>query len=159
MTDDHEPELEPERPVAPGSEFAYEVAREQLSKALERVNRANTKAGILVGVLAAAVGAFLLVQLALVARLLIGIPLMASTLLVATSLLVTRVEDAPSPRAVARVIDAAPAETKAALVPTLIEAYEWTNRQAARKERYLSWGIAVTLVGAVIAVAIKVIRG
>jgi hypothetical protein len=159
MTHDHKREHGPQRRVPPGSEFAYEVAREQLSRSLERVNRADTKAGILVGVLAAAVGAFLLLELAFVARVLIGIPLIASTLLVATSLLITCVQDAPSPQAVARVVDAAPAETKSALVPTLIEAYEWTNRQAARKERFLSWGIALTVVGGVIAVAIKVIRG
>lgn len=145
--------------VQPGAEFAYEVARDQLARALERVDRADTKAGILVGVLVAAVGAFLVLHLTLVARVVIGGPLMCSTILVTTALLTTRVTDAPDPAAVAHVIDAAPAEIKSALIPALVDAYEWTIRQATRKERYLKWALVVTLVGAIVALAIKIIRG
>ena len=160
MSDDHSHHDDGQGHPAPqASEFAYEVAREELARALERVNRADTKAGILVGVLAAAIGAFLVLQLSLLARLFIGIPLTTSTLLVGASLLITRVADAPSPEVVARVIDAAPAEIKTALLPSLIEAYEWTSRQAARKERYLSWAIGVTGVGAIVALVTKVTRG
>jgi hypothetical protein len=157
MTDDNR---EQDRcPIPPGSEFAYEVAREQLSRALDRVNRADTKAGILVGVLAAATGAFFLLRLALIARVVVGIPLISSTVLVAASMLVTRIDDAPSPEAISEVVDADPAETKSALVPILIEAYQWTSLQAARKERYLSWAITLTVIGAVISLVIKVVRG
>ncbi len=46
-------------PAPPGTEFAYEVAREQLARAIDRVSRVDTKAGILVGVLIAAGGGFL----------------------------------------------------------------------------------------------------
>lgn len=76
------------------------MAREQLSRALERINRADSKAGILVGILIAGVGAFLVLDVPVVARFAVGLPLLCSTVLVAASLLVTRVADAPDPQAV-----------------------------------------------------------
>lgn len=159
MTNDPNASAPQPAPVPPGSEFAYDVAREQLSRALERINRADSKAGILVGILIAGVGAFLVLDLPFIARLAVGLPLLCSTVLVAASLLVTRVADAPDPQAVAHVVDSLPAEIKAALIPSLIDAYRRTSAQAARKERYLNWALAVTLVGAIVALAVKIIRG
>lgn len=124
----------------PGVEFAYEVAHEQLARALERVSRADTKAGILVGVLVASIGAFLVLDLSLPVRILVGVPLMLSACFVAVSLLIRRVADGPDPRAVAEVVDAAPREIQHAFLPVVLEAYERTSRQAARKERFLALG-------------------
>ncbi len=145
--------------VPPGTEFAYEVAREELGRAIERVSRADTKAGILVGVLIAAAGGFLAIHLSIVARVLIAVPLVVSIGLTATCLLITRVQDAPSPRGVAQVVDLVPDQIKAALVPLLVEAQETTASQAAKKERLLRLAFAVTLVGIVVVLVAKAVRG
>ncbi len=52
-----------------------------------------------------------------------------------------------------------PDQIKAALIPLLVEAHETTARQAARKERLLRLAVAVTLVGVVVALVAKTIRG
>lgn len=142
-----------------GAELAYEVAREELAAALERVSRADTKAGILVGVLVAATGGFLAIHLSALTRIVVVVPLLASIVLTAASLFLSRVERAPQPQAVVAVIDLAPDEIKTALLPILLEAYEATTAQAYRKEHLLRFAIAVTLVGAVIALVAKTIRG
>lgn len=146
-------------PSAPGAEFAYEAAREQLAQALDRINRADTKAGILVGVLIAATGGFFAVHLNPLARTLVVTPLILACLLTAGSLLMTRVKSGPHPRSVAEVVDLTPQEIRSALIPIVIDAYEVTSAQAVRKERLLKLAFAVTVVGAVAALIAKAVRG
>ncbi len=43
-------------PALPGTDFAYEVARTELSRTHKRITRIDTIAGILIGVLTAATG-------------------------------------------------------------------------------------------------------
>lgn len=143
----------------PGTELAYDVVRDQLTVALERVNRVDTKAGILVGVLIAAAGGFLAIHLSTLTRILVVIPLLASIILTAACLLLTKVERAPQPQAVAEIVDLAPEQIKTALMPILLEAYEATTAQADRKEHLLRFAVAVTVVGAVVALVAKAIRG
>lgn len=143
----------------PGTELAYDVVRDQPTAALERVNRADTKAGILVGVLIAATGGFLAIHLSTITRIVVVLPLLASIVLTAACLLLTKVKRAPQPQAVVEVIDLAPEQIKTALIPILIDAYKATTAQADRKEHLLRFAVAVTLVGAVIALVAKTIRG
>ncbi len=146
-------------PTPPGTDFAYEVARAELSRTLERITRIDTKAGILVGVLVAATGGFLAVHLSTLTRVIVVIPLLASITLTAACLLITKVEDGPQPRGVAEVVDQVPDQIRAALVPLLVDANEATAAQADKKERLLRLAVALTLVGAVVALVAKAIRG
>jgi len=146
-------------PALPGTDFAYEVTRTELSRTHKRITRIDAIAGILVGILTAATGGFIAVHLSTITRVIVVIPLLASITLTAACLLITEVEDGPHPRGVAEMVDQDPDQIRAALVPLLLDANDATAAQAHRKERLLRLAFALTLVGAIVALVAGAVRG
>jgi len=156
---DHEPPPKPTVTVpAPiGISLAYEVASQKLSAQLDQIDKLDSKAGAVVGALAAGIGLFLVAGFSVVARALIGTGLALGIVLAGQAFLVGKYRDAPNAETFATFAGYSPDRMKQIFLPNLLEALRENAVKLSRKGRYLNGSLAAITGLALLLVIAKVL--
>lgn len=142
----------------PGVELAYDVAAAKLSQLLADIDQLDSKAGVVVSVLVAAAGAFLLAthlpfDWRVVVASLLGLAIIAA----AGAFLVRRYEDAPNADVFVRYAEGTPAQMKERFIQNLLDARRQNRQKVFLKGLLLK--IAITLAGLAGVAAVTAVAG
>jgi hypothetical protein len=146
-----EPATVPEaivRPAIPGGiDFVYQVAEDKLTSQLASINELDTKAGVLVGALGAAIGVFISFgHFTHSQEIVIAAVLLLATACAARAFLVGDYQDAPNPTRVTALAQLQPDEIKVLTLQDLLDAKNDNDPKLFRKGRLINASIAIAAI-------------